>query len=120
MKGTYGNFNATPIYKLDYLLNEELTESDLNNLLNGSCLNYSLVVAEFKFNGEKRNYNRILMKCKNNDTWFDDNTWVAEKQDEFRNILAKVYKNIYYYSEKRCLDMADMWLLNFGFRCIHE
>ncbi len=120
MKGIYGKFNDNQVYNIDYLMNEELTDSDLSNLLNGSCLNYSLVVAEFKFNGEKRNYNRILMKCKNNDNWFDDNTWTEKQQNDFRNILAKVYKNIYYYSDQKCLDMADMWLLNFGFRCIHE
>ena len=44
------------------------------------------------------------------------NTCTEENQDKFRNILSEVYYNIYRYSKTKCLDMADMWLLNFGFR----
>lgn len=120
MKNKYKNYKSTPVYDLEYLQNSELTDADLNNLVNGKSLNWSLVVGEFKFNGDKRNHKQILISCENDDLWFDNNTWSLESQNNFRNILAKVYKNIYYYSEKRCLDMADMWLLNFGFRCIHE
>ena len=120
MKNKYKNYKSTPIYDLEYLQNSELTDTDLNNLVNGKSLNWSLIVAEFKLNGDKRNHKQILASCEKDDFWFDSNTWSLESQNNFRNILAKVYKNIYYYSEQRCFDMADMWLLNFGFRCIHE
>lgn len=120
MKNKYKNYKSTPIYDLEYLQNSELTDNDLNNLVNGKALNWSLIVAEFKLNGDKRNHKQILSSCEKDDFWFDSNTWSLESQNNFRNILAKVYKNIYYYSEQRCFDMADMWLLNFGFRCIHE
>lgn len=120
MKNKYKNYKSTAIYDIDYLQNGELIDADLNNLVNGKSLNWSLVVAEFKFVGDNRNHKQILSYCEKDDMWFDNTTWNTNMQNDFRNILAKVYKNIYYYSEQRCLDMADMWLLNFGFRCIHE
>lgn len=120
MKGVYGKFNGKVIYKLDHLMNAELSDNDLTLLLDGPSLNLSLVVAEYLHMGDTRKYDSILNSCKANSEWFDKKSWNKTQQDVFRNILAKVYKNIYYYSEQRCLDMADMWLLNFGFKCIHE
>ena len=120
MSNIYGKFDGKSIYKIEHLTNGELTDGDLNLLLEGTHLNFSLIVAEYRFIGDKRKHDEILSHCLLVEDWFDRTSWTIEQQDEFRNILAKVYKNIYYYSEKRCLDMADMWLLNFGFRCIHE
>ena len=120
MKRIHCKCDGLTIFDIDYLREAVLTDKDLDILLADASLNRSLIYAQFVFNGSEKKPEEVFDECKKDKAWFDTNTCTVEKQDAFRNILAKVYKNIYYYSEKRCLEMADMWLLNFGFRCIHE
>ena len=118
MKRSYCTCDGLTIFNIDYLREATLTDKDLEILLNGASLNRSLVYGQFVFNGSTLNPEEVFKECKEDSMWFDTNTCTVENQDKFRNILSEVYYNIYRYSKRKCLDMADMWLLNFGFRCL--
>ena len=118
MKRSYCKCDGLTIFTIDYLREAILTDKDLDILLNSASLNRSLVYAQFMLNGSKQKPEEVFDECKKDLMWFDTNTCTVENQDKFRNILAEVYYNIYRYSKTKCLDMANMWLLNFGFRCL--
>lgn len=120
MKKIITKIDGHTIFDIKYLMSGILTDEDLNLLLNTSSLNRSLILAEYRLIGDKDSVESIFKKCKKDEFWYDNTSWTNKQQDEFRNILLKVYHNIYYYSEKRCSDLADMWILNFGFKCKDE
>ena len=118
MKRIHQKCDGLTIFNIDYLREATLTDKDLEILLNSASLNRSLIYAQFAFNGSKKSPEEVFTECKKDTMWFDTNTCTLENQDKFRNILSEVYYNIYRYSKAKCLDMANMWLLNFGFRCL--
>ena len=118
MKRSHCKCDGLTIFNIDYLREAILTDKDLDILLNDASLNRSLVYAQFALNGSTLSPEEVFNECKKDSQWFDTNTCTVENQDKFRSILSEVYYNIYRYSKSKCLDMADMWLLNFGFRCL--
>ena len=118
MKRSYCKCDGLTIFTIDYLREAILTDKDLDILLNSASLNRSLVYAQFVLNGSQKKPEEVFEECKKDSMWFDTNTCTVENQNKFRNILTEVYYNIYRYSKTKCLDMANMWLLNFGFRCL--
>jgi hypothetical protein len=58
-KTIYQTVYGTKIYPIEYIGNHELSESELNNLLDNNCksLLYSLIIGMFKMiKSSKRNY----------------------------------------------------------------
>lgn len=117
MKRLEGKINkgTRPIFTLEYISTQELTDQDLNDLFSGS-IKLSLIVGMFRFNGDARTPHKIIEYCKKDLEWFNHNTWSSAKYDEFREILKKIYRNVYYYGQEKCLAVADMWLNNYGFK----
>lgn len=105
------------IYDLDYLINEEYTEEDLHYLLDTKSFRYSLIVGMFRFIGENnRTDNDIINICKTNDKWFDKYHWKNPNQrKQFIGKVAKIYKNLYQYSESKSYQLAEWWMLYNGF-----
>ena len=70
-KTVYQTVYGTKIYPIEYIGNHELTESELNNLLdnNSKGLFYSLVIGMFKISkSSKRNY-QIIKMIKEDKKW---------------------------------------------------
>lgn len=104
------------IYPIDYLVNEELSDNDLNNLLDNERrgLKYSLIIGMFKFiKSPKRNY-QIIKSITSNKNWFRKTTWTKEQQHEYEELVIKVYKNIYQYKELTAISLAQWFMTVFG------
>ena len=87
------------IFPIEYLMNEELTESDLNWLLNkdSNSLLYSIIIGMFRTIGNtKRNY-QIIKMIKSDPKWFDKVSWTKNQFYEYEDKIALIIKNLYQY-----------------------
>ena len=72
--------NGTKIYSLDYLMNEELSDLDLNNLFDTKSLIYSFIIEMFKFIHSKKRPNEIIKMVKNENNWMDRYSWSIKER----------------------------------------
>ena len=52
------------IYPIDYLINEELTESDLNYLFDTKSLLYCIIIGMYRFIDNRKHNCDIIKDCK--------------------------------------------------------
>ena len=115
-KTKFTTVQGVTIYPIDYLANEELSDNDLSNLLDNDKrgLRYSLVIGMFKFiKSPKRNY-QIIKSITSNKNWFKNTTWTIEQQNEYEQLVIKVYKNIYQYKELTAVSLAQWFMSIYG------
>ena len=115
-KTKFTTVQGVTIYPIDYLANEELSDNDLSNLLDNDKrgLKYSLVIGMFKFiKSPKRNY-QIIKSITLNKNWFKNTTWTTEQQNEYEQLVIKVYKNIYQYKELTAISLAQWFMSIYG------
>ena len=115
-KTKFTTVQGVTIYPIDYLANEELSDNDLSNLLDNEKrgLRYSLVIGMFKFiKSPKRNY-QIIKSITSNKNWFKNTTWTTEQQNEYEQLVIKVYKNIYQYKELTAVSLAQWFMSIYG------
>lgn len=107
--------NKCKIYTLEYLMNTELTEEDLYYIFDTASLLYSLIINMFKFAGyiDKDDYTLIEM-CKSNERWVYEHYWTKKQHNDFINILAKIYKNIYQYKPMTAKNAAQWFVFQYG------
>ena len=104
------------IYPIEYLMNEELTESDLNWLFtkNSKSLLYSIIIGMFRKIGSiKRNYQIIKLITKDN-KWIENYKWSQKQFEEFENDLSKVIKNLYQYTPEESKICAQNIMIKYG------
>lgn len=110
------NKNKIKIFDIDYLINEELTEDDLHELFDEKSLKYSLIVGMFRHIGEiNRSDSDILNICKTNKRWYNKYNWTKKQRDAYCDLIIKVYKNVYQYSDIKSSQLAQWWLILYGF-----
>ena len=115
-KTKFTTVKGVTIYPIDYLANEELSDNDLSNLLDNDKrgLRYSLVIGMFKFiKSPKRNY-QIIKSITSNKNWFKKTTWTTEQQNEYEQLVIKVYENIYQYKELTAVSLAQWFMSIYG------
>lgn len=115
-KTKFTTVQGVTIYPIDYLANEELSDNDLSNLLDNDkrSLRYSLVIGMFKFiKSPKRNY-QIIKSITSNKNWFKKTTWTTVQQNEYEQLVIKVYKNIYQYKELTAVSLAQWFMTIYG------
>lgn len=115
-KTKFTTVQGVTIYPIDYLANEELSDNDLSNLLDNDKrgLRYSLVIGMFKFiKSPKRNY-QIIKSITSNKNWFKKTTWTTVQQNEYEQLVIKVYKNIYQYKELTAVSLAQWFMSIYG------
>lgn len=113
----YNTMNTCKILSLDYLINSELTEDDLYILFEEKAFNKSLIIAMFKHIGCKKLSNKqILHICKHNDKWFNKYIWSKSERDSFLEKITLVYKNVYQFGNVKSRQLAEWWLIRYGFR----
>ena len=119
-KSKFQTVYAVKIYPIDYLCNNELTESDLNNLLdnNKKGLMYSLIIGMFRYiKNDKRNFQIIkIIKADNN--WPYKYQWTKNQRDEYENLVIKIIKNIYQYKDSQAISIAQWFMMLYGFSVI--
>lgn len=102
------------LYTNKYLSEKELTENDLHYLFDTPSLNYSLVVNMFKFTKNKLTPIEVLNLCKTNDRWMYETHWTKKQRSDYREILIKIFRNIYGSGPAEAEMTADWWLLIYG------
>lgn len=115
-KTVYQTVYGTKIYPIEYIGNHELTESELNNLLdnNSKGLFYSLVIGMFKISkSSKRNY-QIIKMIKEDKRWMYKNHWTQEQCNEYEKLLIQAYKNLYQYKDLQAISLAQWFIINYG------
>ena len=98
-KAKFQTVYGVRVYPIEYLMNEELTESDLNYLFDKgtNCLIYSIIIGMFRYIGNnKRNY-QIIKMIKSDNKWYEKINWTKDQFYDYENKLALVIKNLYQY-----------------------
>lgn len=102
------------LYPMNYLMNEELTESDLNHLLDTLSLKYSIIIGMFRHIGSSKRNCDIIKMVKTNPRWVYEHYWTTSQRQEFEDMLTQAYKNIYYYKDIKARSLAQWMLFRFG------
>ena len=116
-KTNYQTVYGIKIYPIEFISNHELTESELNNLLdnNGRGLFYSLVIGMFKaIKSSKRNY-QIIKMIKEDKRWMYKYRWSKEQLDNYENLIIEAYKNLYQYKDVQAISLAQWFIIRYGF-----
>lgn len=103
------------IYTIDYLMTEELSDEDLDNLFSNKCLTYSLIVAMFKHINDKRSTSDIIHLITSDSKWMYKNTWTKRQRNIFEKQVTKCFENIYSYSNFEAKQRAQWWITIYGF-----
>ena len=116
-KTNYQTVYGVKIYPVEFISNHELSESELNNLLdnNGRGLFYSLVIGMFKtIKSSKRNY-QIIKMIKEDKRWMYKYRWSKEQLDNYENLIIEAYKNLYQYKDAQAISLAQWFIIHYGF-----
>ena len=116
-KTNYQTVYGVKIYPVEFIGNHELTESELNNLLdnNGRGLFYSLVIGMFKtIKSSKRNY-QIIKMIKEDKRWMYKYSWSKEQLDYYEKLIIAAYKNLYQYKDTQAISLTQWFIINYGF-----
>lgn len=116
-KTNYQTVYGVKIYPVEFIGNHELTESELNNLLdnNGRGLFYSLVIGMFKtIKSSKRNY-QIIKMIKEDKRWMYRYRWSKEQLDNYEKLIITAYKNLYQYKDDQAISLAQWFIIRYGF-----
>ena len=115
-KKVFSTVYGVRLYPLEYLMNEELTESDLNHLFDTKSLIYSLIINMFReVNSPLKNF-QIINIIKNDNTWLNMYTWNKKTCTNFEKKIAKIYKNIYTYKTNEIpKSLAQFFIIQYGF-----
>ena len=113
----YQTVYGTKIYPIEYIGDHELTESELNNLLDNDKkgLFYSLVIGMFKvIKSPKRNY-QIVKILKDDKRWMYKYSWSKEQLDNYEKLIIAAYKNLYQYKDTQAISLTQWFIINYGF-----
>ena len=116
-KTNYQTVYGVKIYPVEFISNHELTESELNNLLDndGKGLFYSLIIGMFKtIKSSKRNY-QIIKMIKEDKRWMYKYSWSKEQLDNYEKLIIAAYKNLYQYKDAQAISLAQWFIINYGF-----
>lgn len=103
-------YDKTKIYDIEFLRSGNLTDSDINTLLDTKALTYSLVAAMYRFMGDKTPIDKILSS-----DWALGMVWKPKEHNEFYNVIKDCYYNLYRYKGERLDSMVLWWLTLNGF-----
>ncbi len=116
-KTNYQTVYGVKIYPIEFISNHELTESELNNLLDndGKGLFYSLIIGMFKtIKSSKRNY-QIIKMIKEDKRWMYKYHWSKEQLDNYEKLIIAAYKNLYQYKDAQAISLTQWFIINYGF-----
>ena len=116
-KTIYQTVYGTRIYPVEYIGNHELTESELNSLLDndGRGLLYSLIIGMFKsIKSSKRNY-QIIKMVREDKRWMYKHKWSKEQCNNYENLIVQAYKNLYQYKGPQAISLAQWFIIRYGF-----
>lgn len=105
------------MFNLEYLMNSDLSEDDLNILLQEKYFNKALIIEMFRHAGYTNITDKqILNICTTSNKWFNKYVWSKHQRESFLNKVTLVYKNVYQYGNVKSRQMAEWWLIRYGFK----
>ena len=107
------------IYPIDSLINEELTESDLNYLFDTKSLLYSIIIGMYRFIDSRKHNCDIIKDCKKDNKWLSKTKWTEDQFINFENKLTNVIKNIYCVNDTVATNKAQWYMIHYGFSVKH-
>lgn len=116
-KTNYQTVYGVKIYPIEFIGNHELTESELNNLLDNNArgLFYSLIIGMFKtIKSSKRNY-QIIKQVREDNRWMYKYRWSKEQLDNYEKLIVEAYKNLYQYKDTQAISLAQWFIIRYGF-----
>jgi len=106
--------SGVKIYPIEYLMNNELTESDLSNIFDTPSLLYSIIIGMFRYAGDNKKNYQIIKTIKEDKRWMYNNYWTEKQAKEYEDILTKVFMNVYCESEIRSRSKAQWEIIWHG------
>ena len=117
-ENVYQTVYGVKIYPIDYLANEELTDTDLNNLLNknSKSMLYSFIIGMFKHMGIQKKNHQIIKTICNEDNWMNSFKWNNKQRKEYEDKIVNAYKNVYQYGNDLERSYAEWFSIIYGFQ----
>ena len=109
--------NNIKIYTIEYLLNKDISDQDLEYLFsNNDSIILSIIFYQFTQFTNIQSLDKFWDEI-HKDNWYDKYYYEdKEKFNKFKSIIYNIYKNLYCWNNKRCIDTTNMFLLNYGFK----
>ena len=104
------------LYKIDYLMNAELTDDDIHNLLDNNALEWSLINRMMELSGNSMSTSELRKTVGSSNTWMDNLYWSSDQSREFHDELTLVYMNVYQWKESRARSQADWFIIYLGLK----
>ncbi len=102
------------MFNIEELQQSEFSDKDLTYILSDGVLSKLLIIAMFRYMKINTPSDDILELIKS-DNWYEKYKWTWHKHDMFIKEVAKVYKNIYQYSNDMSIRLAEQFVFEFGF-----
>lgn len=117
-KAKFQTVQGVIVYPIDYLTKEELSDTDLSNLLdnNKKGLMYSLIIDMFRHINNKKTNLQIINMIKNDSDWYNKIIWKKEERDAYENLVINVYKNVYQFNETIAKSLGEWFMTLYGFK----
>lgn len=112
-KSKFQTVYGVRIYPIEYLMNEELTDSDLNYLFDTKSLLYSIIIGMYRSIGSLKRNSTIIKEAKSNN-WQTKTTWTKSQLLEYENNIAQVIKNLYSYDNVVAKQKAEWYMIMYG------
>ena len=117
-KAKFQTVQGVIVYPIDYLTKEELSDTDLSNLLdnNKKGLMYSLIIDMFRYINNKKTNLQIINMIKNDSDWYNKIIWKKDERDAYENLVINVYKNVYQFNETIAKSLGEWFMTLYGFK----
>lgn len=117
-KAKFQTVQGVIVYPINYLVKEELSDTDLSNLLdnNKRGLMYSLIIDMFRHINNKKTNLQIINMIKNDSDWYNKIIWKKEERDAYENLVINVYKNVYQFNETISKSLGEWFMTLYGFK----
>lgn len=117
-KAKFQTVQGVIVYPIDYLTKEELSDTDLSNLLdnNKKGLMYSLIIDMFRYINNKKTNLQIINMIKNDADWYNKIIWKKDERDAYENLVINVYKNVYQFNETIAKSLGEWFMTLYGFK----
>ena len=106
--------NEIKPFTLKQLQTTEFDDKTINDVLYNNMFKLSCIYAMFKFIKSRLTFPKVYALIKE-DNWMERKHWNWEEHDKFIIELAKVYKNVFQYSNEKSLRCAQDFVCIYGF-----
>lgn len=101
-------------FSLVELQTTQFDDKTIHDVFNNNMFKLSCIYGMFKFVKSRLSFDKVKEIIKN-DNWMNRKFWNWDEHDRFIIEIAKVYKNIYQYSNEKSIKCAQDFVFMYGF-----